>query len=68
MKLLLFLLALLSAPLVRTASAYDAVLTDDTSLALTGKVTKAWKLPMLVVDAKHRALFKFDLSTFYVCH
>lgn len=42
---------------------FDAILTDDSGVALSGRSAKSGALPTLVVDAKHNALLKFDLST-----
>ena len=54
------LVALLTA---RAALAFDAVLTDDCDLSLSGRPAKTGSLPYLTVDSKHNALLKFDLST-----
>lgn len=63
MKTLFLVLVLLGTTLNHTAFAFDALLTDDTSLTLTGKAAKVGTKPTLVVDAKHSALLKFDLSS-----
>lgn len=62
MKTTLILL-LCAAIFPRAIQAHDSLLSDDTTLALSGRATKAGALPLLTVSSKSNALFKFDLST-----
>ena len=57
---LLFLLGM-SIP-VSSCFAFDAVLTADTCVALTGRASNQGTKPTLRVDSTHNALLKFDLS------
>jgi hypothetical protein len=60
MKLPLILSLLLIA---RAALGFDAVLTDDTTVPLTGHSTNTGAKPKLSIDADHNALVKFDLTS-----
>lgn len=55
------LLALLF--LTTVAFAVQPVLTDDTSIALSGKTPNNGAKPTLAIDANHAALLRYDLST-----
>ena len=46
----------------QVASGFDAVLTDDTALALNSKPVNMGAYPTLRVDSTYNALFKFNLS------
>ncbi len=59
----LYAIILATALAGEAASAFDALLTDDTTFALNGhNSATAGALPTLNVDANHTALLKFDLS------
>jgi hypothetical protein len=58
MKKLVSTLAL--SVLATAAFGFDAVLTDDATLTLSGKPANLGAKPLLTVHASHAALLKFD--------
>jgi hypothetical protein len=48
--------------LITAGFGYDALLTDDTSLALTGRITNNGRAATLGINSKRHALFKFGLA------
>jgi hypothetical protein len=59
---ILYVIMLAAALAGDVASAFDAVLTDDTSVALKTKPLNMGAAPTLRVDEADNAMFKFDLS------